>query len=78
MSDLEKAIPAEARNWCSIRKLVRVGKPYQELIQVALEDQTDLIVLGVRGRNTVDLALFGSTTHRVLQLGPCPVLTVRA
>jgi nucleotide-binding universal stress UspA family protein len=35
-----------------------------------------LIVLGVRGRNAVDLALFGSTTHRVLQLGSTPVLAV--
>ncbi|HUI44330.1 MAG TPA: universal stress protein [Terriglobia bacterium] len=78
MRELEKSIPADARNWCNVRKLVRVGKPYQEICQVALEDQIDLIVLGVRGRNAVDLAIFGSTTHRVLQLGPCPVLTVRA
>jgi len=34
-------------------------------------------VAGVRGRGAVDLALFGSTTHRVIQLAPCPVLVVR-
>lgn len=55
---------------------VRVGKPYQEIIQLALEEQADLIVLGVRGRSAVDLAIFGSTTHRVIQLGLCLVLAV--
>jgi nucleotide-binding universal stress UspA family protein len=53
-----------------------VGRPFQEIIQVATEQQADLVIMGVRGRNAVDLALFGSTTHRVIQLGPCPVLAV--
>jgi len=41
-----------------------------------MESQTDLIIMGVRGRDALDLALFGSTTYRVVQLGPCPVLVV--
>jgi universal stress protein A len=73
---LEAPVPGDARNWCSVKSVVRVGKPYQEIIQLAIEDQTDLVILGVRGRSAVDLAIFGSTTHRVLQLGPCPVLAV--
>jgi nucleotide-binding universal stress UspA family protein len=56
---------------------VRIGKPYQEIIQLALEAHIDLVIMGVRGRSALDLALFGSTTHRVLQFGPCPVLAVR-
>ena len=74
--ELEKPIPAEARNWCSIKTSVRVGKPYQEIVQLALESQADLVVMGVRGRSPLDLALFGSTTQRVIQLGSCPVLVV--
>lgn len=74
--ELEKPIPADARNWCAIKTSVRVGKPYQEIIQLALESQADLIIMGVRGRSPLDLALFGSTTQRVIQLGPCPVLAV--
>ncbi|MGH9358235.1 MAG: universal stress protein [Terriglobia bacterium] len=75
--EMEAAIPADASNWCTVKTVVRIGKPYQEIIQLATESQADLIVLGIRGRNALDIALFGSTTHRVLQLGPCPVLTVR-
>ncbi|HEV2495710.1 MAG TPA: universal stress protein [Terriglobia bacterium] len=74
---LEELVPSDARNWCKAQSVVRTGKPYQEIVQLATEAQTDLIIMGVRGRNVLDLALFGSTTHRVLQLGSCPVLAVR-
>ena len=73
---LEEAVPEDARNWCKIRSAVRIGKPYQQILQIALETETDLVIMGVRGRNVVDLALFGSTAHRVIQLGTCPVLAV--
>jgi len=78
LRSVEALIPADARDWAKPIALVRRGKPYQEIIDQASQAQTDLIVMGVRGRNAVDLLLFGSTTHRVIQLGPCPVLVVPA
>lgn len=75
---LEEKVPQESRRFCKINTIVRSGKPYEEIIKVAGKEQSDLIIVGVRGRNVLDLALFGSTTHRVLQLGPCPVLAVHA
>ncbi len=75
---MEGKIPEEARSCCKIKTIVRAGKPYEEIVKLAEAEQTDLIVVGVRGRNALDLALFGSTTHRVLQLGPCPVLAIHA
>ena len=36
----------------------------------------DLIVLGIRGRNALDLMLFGSTANQVVRQATCPVLTV--
>lgn len=73
---LEAMIPPEAAQWASTKSAVRLGAPYQEIIQLGLESKADLIIMGVRGRNALDLTLFGSTTHRVLQLGSCPVLAV--
>ena len=75
---LEGKVPKETRSRCKIRPIVRAGKAYEEIVKLAEEEQADLIVVGVRGRNVLDLALFGSTTHRVLQLGPCPVLAIHA
>jgi len=73
---LEKCISPETRRNCKTKTLVRIGRPYQQILELALESRTDLIVMGVRGRNALDVAVFGSTTYRVVQLGPCPVLVV--
>jgi nucleotide-binding universal stress UspA family protein len=74
---IEKQIPPEARKNGMTKAAVRIGKAYQQIIQLALESQTDLIIMGVRGRHALDLAVFGSTTYRVVQSGPCPVLVIQ-
>ena len=71
---LEKLIPADGRKTVKIATAVRIGKAYEQIIQFAQESQIDLAIMGVRGRGGLDLAIFGSTTYRVMQLGPCPVL----
>jgi nucleotide-binding universal stress UspA family protein len=76
LARLEQALPAEARWRSTIIPKVRIGKPYIEIIQEAAEAKSDAVIMGVRGRNALDVAVFGSTTHRVIQLGPCPVLAV--
>jgi nucleotide-binding universal stress UspA family protein len=72
---LNKLIPPERRNTPKIKTAVCIGKPYQKIVQFAQEQQIELLTMGVRGRGALDLAVFGSTTYRVMQLGPCPVLT---
>ena len=73
---LDKLIPPGGRKTCKIKTAVRIGKPYGQIIQLALEAQADLVTMAVRGRGALDLSVFGSTTYRVMQLGPCPVLAV--
>jgi nucleotide-binding universal stress UspA family protein len=75
---LKESVRPRARKPSLVKVLVRIGKPYQQIIEVALEAQADLAIVGVRGRSSLDDALFGSTTYRVIQLGPCPVLAVHA
>ena len=53
------------------------GKPYVEILRVAAESAADLIVMGVHGRNVVDMTLFGSTTNQLVRRAACPVLTFR-
>jgi nucleotide-binding universal stress UspA family protein len=55
---------------------VTYGKPYRQILEIADRDRADLIVMGVRGRNPVDLTLFGSTTNHVVRRAACPVLTM--
>lgn len=56
---------------------LRSGKPYVQVLEVAAEEQSDLIVIGVRGRHPLDLALFGSTANQIVRRATCPVLTLR-
>lgn len=75
---LEESIAPEVRDECPVKVIVRLGKPYQEITQFALEAQIDLVIMGVRGPGSLHTALFGPTTYRVIQLGSAPVLAVHA
>jgi nucleotide-binding universal stress UspA family protein len=74
---LREFVPTAARAYCTIDELVRTGTAWQEILATADERQTQLIVMGVTGRNAVDRALFGSTTQQVVRQAQCPVLTIR-
>jgi len=74
--NFEKLIPPAAHSSKRIHLTVRLGKAYQEILQFASEVHSDVIVTGVHGRHALDLAVFGSTSYRVIQLGPVPVLAV--
>jgi nucleotide-binding universal stress UspA family protein len=74
---LAKLIPEGAANWCTPSTKVCHGKPYEQILRVAADDRADLIVIGVRGRNAIDRATFGSTAHHVVRTATSPVLTLR-
>jgi nucleotide-binding universal stress UspA family protein len=76
-SRLEALIPDEVRVWSKPSAKIGYGKPYRRILETADAEGTDLIVMGIRGRNPIDLALFGSTTNHVVRRAPCPVLTLR-
>ena len=74
--ELDRLIPEDKRKDLNVRTSVGLGKPYEEIGRHARETQTSLVIMTVRGGDAVDGAVFGSTTYRVIQLGPCPVLAV--
>ncbi len=74
---LSAAIPKEARAWCEVQERVVAGVPYREVLRLAEEDDTHLIVMGVHGRNAIDMMFFGSTTNHVVRDAKCPVLSLR-
>jgi nucleotide-binding universal stress UspA family protein len=47
---LEKLLPPERCKLLKFKTEVRIGKPYQQIIEFARETQTDLTTMGVRGR----------------------------
>jgi nucleotide-binding universal stress UspA family protein len=73
---LKTLVTSEMRARDSPELAVSYGSPGDELLRLAKERGADLIVLGVRRRNALDLVLFGSTVRRVLGDALCPVFTV--
>ena len=76
-AELEKMVPAAARDWCEPTTHLAHGKPYEQVLGFAGDHDVDLIVIGVHGRSALDVALFGSTTNQVIRGATCPVLTLR-
>lgn len=74
---LHGLVPDDARTFCTVETAIVEGRAYAEILRQAGERQSDLIVMGVRGRGAVDRLLFGSTTHHVIRAATCPVLIVR-
>lgn len=71
------ALAASVMPGNAVSTRVSFGRPYREILDAAREGVADLIVLGVRGRGSLDLAFFGSTASHVVRAAPCPVLTHR-
>lgn len=74
---LRALTPESGLGHCVIEPRVAHGKPYTEILRIAAIDGSDLIVIGVHGRNAADVMLFGSTTNQIVRRATCPVLTLR-
>jgi nucleotide-binding universal stress UspA family protein len=57
--------------------VVAQGRPYKEILRVAAERASDVVVIGVHGRNALDRLVFGSTADNLVRRASCPVLAVR-
>jgi nucleotide-binding universal stress UspA family protein len=75
---LQEAVPESAAAHASMDTMVSSGKPSREILRIASEQHSDLIVLGVQGRGAADLMFLGSTTNHVVRAATCPVLTLRS
>jgi nucleotide-binding universal stress UspA family protein len=77
LTRLRDMVPDATRSSCSVTEAVREGSSHREILALASELDSDVIVMGVRGRGAADLWFFGSTTHHVIHDSRCAVLTVR-
>ena len=57
--------------------LVMKGNPVKVIVNTAKEKECDLIVMGVKGRGSIEDMLMGDTVRRVISKGTLPVLVVQ-
>jgi nucleotide-binding universal stress UspA family protein len=57
--------------------LIRGLSPGEDLVRFAVENEVDLVIVGVKRRSKVGKLLMGSTAQFVILKAPCPVLTIK-
>ena len=77
-NDLKDLAMVKLNASLSVSPKVGVGKPAEEILRVAQEEDVDLIVMGTHGRTGLRHALMGSVAATVMRTAPCPVFTVKA
>jgi len=55
---------------------LRRGQPHTVILEYAIENDIDLVVMGTHGRSGLDRLFVGSVTERVVRASGVPVLTV--
>lgn len=61
-----------------ITPVVRMGRPWQQVVEVARQRQSDLIVSATHGHTGLQHVLLGSVAEKIVRHAHCPVLTVRS
>lgn len=57
--------------------MVRLGRAWQEVTEIAREQKSDLIILATHGYTGLKHVLLGSVAEKIVRHAPCPVLSVR-
>jgi len=57
--------------------LIKIGVPFQAIMETIAQKQADLVVMGTKGRSNISDVLLGSTAERLFRRCPVPLLSVR-
>jgi nucleotide-binding universal stress UspA family protein len=74
---VEKHKPAQYAG-ISVECRTEINFPGEAILKIALEEEVDLIVMGMTGKTNSLETLFGSTTLSILGKADCPVLAIPA
>jgi nucleotide-binding universal stress UspA family protein len=74
---LQKGLPASCVGNCEPEFQVRFGEPGEQILSVAREQQSELIILGLRGGLPSEGQLPSAIAYKVACQASCPVLTTR-
>jgi len=61
----------------SIKLVLQVGNPIDELLKIILDENVDLVVMGVKGRTDLEHILIGSVAEKLFRRAPVTVVSYR-
>ena len=74
LSGILEKIPYPA---AKVQAIFKVGHPLEELLKVAVRENADLMVMGVKGRSDLEHILVGSVAEKMFRRCPIPILSYR-
>jgi nucleotide-binding universal stress UspA family protein len=66
-----------ARPLENVRTVFNIGDPGDQLLKIAVKENVDLIVMGIKGRTDLEYIFVGSVAEKVFRRSPIPVLSYR-
>jgi nucleotide-binding universal stress UspA family protein len=60
-----------------IKTHVAVGHPADQIVKYAVENKSDVVIMGQRGKSRIENWLLGSVSKRVASYAPCTVTIVK-
>lgn len=74
---LEKILKTSPYTHDRIRLIFKVGHPVEKLLRMIVQEDVDMVVMGVKGRSDVESVLVGSVAEKLFRKSPVPVVSFR-
>lgn len=73
----KQAEEIKAKYTVDVTTLIVSGKPAAAITKAVKENNIDIIIMGTHGASGFEELFMGSNAHKVVNLAPCPVISIR-
>lgn len=74
---LSKLLDNTGFDQARVSSIFKVGHPVDTLLRIIVNENVDMVVMGIKGRTDLEYALSGSVAEKVFRRCPVPVVSYR-